>query len=283
MSEEENKYTNAPEIVEASQEEKVIFSTKPEIIYHISEFDGPLDLLVTMLHDNKIAYEDIFISEITSQYVEVIKNTPVEELDYDYAGDFIVTAANMLWLKSLRSLPSDDDETFDEDDPEYLRQQFILKVKEFALMKEQAEKMRELETINRFYREPQYDEKDFRVALVNFSLEKLIEAYAKVVVAFERTEAAKIPKKVIREKFSVTEQMTHIEEFAREKKKFEFESLFEPDYDRSDIVTTFLAILELLRYQKLRAEQNELFGKITIYYVEQKTDALDMPKEEDNK
>ena len=52
MSEEENKYTNAPEIVEASPEEKVIFSTKPEIIYHISEFDGPLDLLVTMLHDD---------------------------------------------------------------------------------------------------------------------------------------------------------------------------------------------------------------------------------------
>lgn len=277
---EENKKLNEAEIVEASPDEKKIFHKSSQIIYHISDFDGPLDLLVTMLHDNQISIEDLFISEITGQYVEVIKNTPIEELDYEYAGDFIVTAAELLWLKSYRYLPSDEDEEVDADDPQQL---FILKLKEFELMKEQAEKMRELETINRFYREPKYDEKDVRIALTNFSLEKLIEAYAKVVVAFERAEITKIPKKVIREKFSVTEQMVNIESFAKNNKEFEFESLFQPDYDRSDIVTTFLAVLELLRYQKLRAEQDELFGKIKLYYVDNPTNVLDLPIEEDNK
>ena len=282
MSEEEKKVVYAPEIKEASKDEKEIFALGSQIIYHISDFDGPLDLLVEMLKDNKIPIEDLFISEITSQYVEVIKSTPVEELDYEYAGDFIVTAAELLWLKSLRSLPNDEDE-MTEDDPEYLRQQLILKVKEYALMKEQAEKLKTLETVNRFYREPKYDEKDFRIALTNFNLENLMKAYAKVLITFERTEAAKIPKKVIREKFSVTDQMTHIELFAREKKEFDFESLFEPDYDRSDIVTTFLAILELLRYQKLRAEQDELFGKIKLFYIEENSDSLVSINEEDYK
>ena len=181
----EKNTINSAEIVESSVDEKEIFNLNNEIVYHISDFDGPLDLLVTLIHDNEIDIEDLFISEITSQYVQIIKSTPREELDYDYAGEFIRTAAELLALKSARSLPRDDDEELDEDDPEYLRQQYILKVKEYALMKEQADKMRDIETINRFYREPEYDEHDYRIALVDFSLDKLIEAYAKICVQFD--------------------------------------------------------------------------------------------------
>ena len=97
MSEEEKKVVNAPEIKEASKDEKEIFALGSQIIYHISDFDGPLDMLVTMIHDQKIAIEDLFISEITSQYVEIIKNTPKEELDYDYAGDFITMQCRELF------------------------------------------------------------------------------------------------------------------------------------------------------------------------------------------
>ena len=77
LSIEEN--TTSAEVVNPSQDEVEIFNSTPEIIYHISEFDGPLDLLVTLIHDNKIEIEDLFISEVTSQYVEIIKNTPKED------------------------------------------------------------------------------------------------------------------------------------------------------------------------------------------------------------
>ena len=281
LSFEENK--NAPEVVNPTTDEVEIFNIAPQIVYHITDFDGPLDLLVTLIHDNKIEIEDLFISEITSQYVEIIKNTPKEELDYEYAGDFITTAAELIFLKSVRTLPRDDDEELSEDDPEYLRQQYILKVKEYALMKEQAEKMRGLETINRFYREPKYDEKDVRISLTNFSLEKLIEAFAKICVEAEVAEREKIPKKVVREKFSVSEQISNIEKIAKEKKDFTVTSLFEPDYDRSDIVTTFLAILEMLSYQKLKARQDEMFGEIYLTYVEQNADIVVDFNEEESK
>ena len=191
---------NMPEIIEPSLAEKEIFNESPTIVYHIADFDGPLDMLVTMIHDKKIAIEDLFISEITSQYVEIIKNTPKEELDYDYAGDFITMAAELLYLKSIKTLPSDEEENAEPDE----RDLFILKVKEYELMKEQAEKMRLLETTNRFYRPPEYDEKDYRVALVNFNLEKLMEAYARIVVQADVAQKEKIPKKVVREKFSVS-------------------------------------------------------------------------------
>ena len=62
---------------------------KPEIVYHLSDFDGPIPMLYQLIKDAKIRIEDIFISEVTSQYVEIIKNTPKEELDFDYAGEFI--------------------------------------------------------------------------------------------------------------------------------------------------------------------------------------------------
>ncbi|MBO4695148.1 MAG: segregation/condensation protein A [Clostridia bacterium] len=270
---------NMPEIIEPSLAEKEIFNESPTIVYHIADFDGPLDMLVTMIHDQKIAIEDLFISEITSQYVEIIKNTPKEELDYDYAGDFITMAAELLYLKSIKTLPSDEEENAEPDE----RDLFILKVKEYELMKEQAEKMRLLETTNRFYRPPEYDEKDYRVALVNFNLEKLMEAYARIVVQADVAQKEKIPKKVVREKFSVSEQIAHIESIAREKKEFTFTSLFEPDYDRNDIVTTFLAILELLSYQKLNVKQEELFGEIVLTYVENSADIIVDFKEEDYK
>ncbi len=270
---------NMPEIIEPSLDEKEIFNESPTIVYHIADFDGPLDMLVTMIHDQKIAIEDLFISEITSQYVEIIKNTPKEELDYDYAGDFITMAAELLYLKSIKTLPKDEEENSEPDE----RDLFILKVKEYQLMKEQAEKMRLLETTNRFYRPPEYDEKDYRVALVNFNLEKLMEAYARIVVRADVAQKEKIPKKVVREKFSVSEQIAHIESVAREKKEFTFTSLFEPDYDRNDIVTTFLAILELLSYQKLNVKQEELFGEIVLTYVEQSADVIVDCKEEDYK
>ncbi len=270
---------NMPEIIEPSLAEKEIFNESPTIVYHIADFDGPLDMLVTMIHDQKIAIEDLFISEITSQYVEIIKNTPKEELDYDYAGDFITMAAELLYLKSIKTLPSDEEENAEPDE----RDLFILKVKEYELMKEQAEKMRLLETTNRFYRPPEYDEKDYRVALVNFNLEKLMEAYARIVVQADVAQKEKIPKKVVREKFSVSEQIAHIERIAKEKKEFTFTSLFEPDYDRNDIVTTFLAILELLSYQKLNVKQEELFGEIVLTYVENSADIIVDFKEEDYK
>lgn len=245
-----------------------IAGLKPVIHYHLSDFDGPLDLLLELIKDAKIRIEDIFVSDVTRQYVEIIKNTPKEEFDFEYAGEFITLAAELVYLKSLRTLPADDEDEEYYDDPEMQRAALINKIKEYALMKEQSEKLRAIETINRFYRMPVYTEKDYRVCLTNFSLPKLVSALARVMVNAEQRERSFIPKKVMQDKFSVAEQMQHIVELISLYGSFTFTSLFEPDFDRNDIVTTFLAVLELLKYGRLRAEQEELFGEIMLYAVE---------------
>lgn len=249
----------------------------------MSDFDGPIPLLYELIKSAKIAIEDIFISEVTSQYVEIIRNTPKEELDFDYAGEFITMAAELVYLKSIRTLPKDDEE-ITEDDPEYERQLLINKIKEYALLVEQSEKLREIETINRFYRAPVFTDKDYRVALVNFSLPKLVEAFARVLANAAIHEQEIIPKKVVKDRFSVHEQMENIRLMISVRKQMKFTDLFEPDYDKSDIVTTFLAVLELLKYGRLRAEQEEVFGEITIFAIEGTEDVpIDFEEGDDGK
>lgn len=266
---EDQAQQNAPdnlEIVEPEVVDGEFLLAKPEIVYHLEDFDGPIDLLLTLIKATKIAIEDIFISDVTSQYVEIIKNTPKEELDFDYAGEFITMAAELVYLKSVRTLPREDEDFEDDEFDE--RQLLINKIKEYALLREESKKLQEVETINRFYRTPVFTDKDYRVALVNFSLPKLVAAYAQVLANAERRGQEIIPKKVVKDKFSVHDQMEHIRQIIAIEKEMQFTDLFEEDYDKSDIVTTFLAVLELLKYGKLRAKQDEVFGAITIIAVE---------------
>lgn len=228
----------AAEIVEPETIEGDFVIAKPEIRYHIGDFDGPIPLLYELIKSAKIEIEDIFISEVTSQYVQIIKNTPKEELDFDYAGEFITMAAELVYLKSIRTLPKEDEE-ITEDDPEYERMLLINKIKEYALLVEQSKKLREIETINRFYRAPVFTDKDYRVALVNFSLPKLVEAFARVLANAAIHEKEIIPKKVVKDRFSVHEQMENIRLMISVRGQMKFTDLFEPDYDKGDIVTTF--------------------------------------------
>lgn len=252
---------------------------KPKIVYKLSDFEGPIELLYELIKAAKIPIEDIFISDITSQYVQIIKDTPKDELDYDYAGDFIAMAAELIYIKSVRTLPKDDEGGDSEVAVE--ERDLINKIKQYALIQEKSEKLRSIETINRFYRPPTYTDKDYRVALVNFSLPKLVEAFAKVLANADKHEKEVIPKKVMKDRFSVHEQMQHVSMLIAVREEMKFTDIFEPDYDKSDIVTTFLAVLELLKYGRLRAVQEEVFGEIMIYAVEG-TDNLPIEFEEDD-
>lgn len=273
----------AEETVKSDDINVDFLAEKPKIVYKLSDYEGPIELLYELIKAAKIPIEDIFISDITSQYVQIIKDTPKEELDYDYAGDFISMAAELIYLKSVRTLPKDEEEDGGEDGEDE-HQQLINKIKQYALIREKSEKLRDIETINRFYRPPTYTDKDYRVALVNFSLPKLVEAFAKVLANADKREQEVIPKKVMKDRFSVHEQMQHISMMIAVRREMKFTDLFEPDYDKSDIVTTFLAVLELLKYGRLRAVQEEVFGDINIFAIDGMEDLpIDFEEGDDGK
>lgn len=107
-------------------------------------------------------------------------------------------------------------------------------------------------------------------------------AFARVLANAAIHSQEIIPKKVVKDRFSVHEQMENIRLMISVRKQMKFTDIFEPDYDKSDIVTTFLAVLELLKYGRLRAEQEEVFGEITIFAVEGTEDTPIVFEEEDD-
>lgn len=250
-----------------SVDESSYLNAKPELVYRIGDFEGPFDLMLTLIKNAKINIDDLFVSDVTSQYVDIVRNTPKEDLDYEYAGEFITLAAELVYLKSKRALPVDENADID-DDLEDRETELINKIKEYAILKEESDKLRDIETINRFTREPTYTDKDYRVSLTNFSLPKLIEAYARVLANADKHSQEIVPKKVVKDRFSVHEQMHNMLEILIDRKQLSFIELIDRDYDKNDIVTTFLAMLELIKYGKIKVDQNEIFGDITLYAVE---------------
>ncbi len=264
-SQEQGHLSATIEMPEELSDGEILHGARPVVTYHLADFDGPLDLLVELINKAKIAIEDIFISDVTRQYVEIVTQATPEELDYEYAGEFIKLAAQLVYLKSLRTLPQEDDyEDEFYDDPEVQRRELLNKIAAYKIMKEQAEKLREAETINRFYRMPDYTEKDYRVVLTNFSLTKLVEAYARVMINADRRETATIPKKVVQDRFTISQQMKNIYMRIRQENVVQFTSLFEPDFSRGDILTTFLAVLQLAKLQKAHVVQDELYGEVVL-------------------
>ena len=115
----------------------------------LSNFEGPLDLLLHLIRKAKIPIEEIFISKITEQYIGYMEQ--LKEVDLDRASEFIEMAALLLEIKSKSLLPKPPVE---EEDPEDAKRELIQRIKEYKLYKDACKKMKELETVDILYREP---------------------------------------------------------------------------------------------------------------------------------
>lgn len=230
--------------------------------YHVilANYDGPLDLLLDLVKREKINIEDIFISNITEQYLDAMDQ--VDELDMEQAADFIVVAATLLEIKSRKLLPKPEVEVKpDEEDPE---KELIQRLEEYKLYKEAAEKMREQEVINMHFRAPDNSVGQPRLVLKDMTTNGLMNALKKLFEKLgERQQLIKV-KKIERDPFTVEEK----KEFIRERFKFieqcTFDELFDEDYTINEVVTTFSALLDLVKDQEVGVQQNGIFETITI-------------------
>ena len=106
---------------------------------HLKEFDGPLDLLLHLIEQAKVDIKDIFISEITNQYLSLMEE--LDELDMDTASEFLTMAATLVYIKSRSLLPKPPKEAEEEEDPE---EALVRQLKEYKLFKQAGEKLNEL-------------------------------------------------------------------------------------------------------------------------------------------
>ncbi len=229
--------------------------------YHVvlQNYDGPLDLLLDMVKRAKIRIEDIFISDITEQYLAAMEQ--VEELDMEQAADFIEVAATLLEIKSRALLPRPEVIEAPEDDPKVA---FIQRLDEYRIYKEAAEKMREHELINMHYRAPDESVGQPRLVLKDMSTDGLVKALQKMFAKLGVRQKVFKTRKIDRDPFTVAQKITYIRDCMRKTERITFDELFDEDFTVNEIITTFQALLELLKAQEVRAEQKDTFETITI-------------------
>jgi segregation and condensation protein A len=225
-------------------------------------FEGPLDLLLYLIKQDEIDIYDISLERITSQYLEYLQ--AFKELNIELAGEFIVMAANLIYLKSRSLLPADQqppEEDVGEDDP---RWELIRQLIEYKKFKEAAAELhlRELEQEKIFAREGASSlalQEPLRLGEVGIF--QLINAFQTVI---KRIEARQDVQEILGERFSVSEKIDTILQRVATGAPLRFSDLFGAAVSRLELVVTFLALLELIRLKQVRAIQRNIFDEIEI-------------------
>lgn len=253
-----------------------INSTLEDVRFHIEtqDFDGPIDLLVKMVKESKIDIMSIFVSDITSQYVNYVQN--LQELNYEYVSQYIIFAALLIEIKSSKMLPQpeieDDSYMGGYDDDDYFDpESYIMEEVKKKLLDDYPEKLKPREIINVFYPKPQYDESDYKLVAKNLTLDKLLESYKLLIEKIEFENATPKVQTIVKDRFTVTEKVVDIAKKVRTNKKISFFSLFQKDYSKTEMLTIFLAVLEIIRKQIAIATQNDFESDIYLEHND-KTD-----------
>lgn len=232
----------------------------------LDDFEGPLDLLLHLINIAKINIEDVFVSKVTEQfldYIEYMKTQPSRDVDKE--SEYLQIAAQIIYIKSKSMLPPVD---MPEEDEDLLAEQqaFIeqLKQREYELIKEETPKLKELETVGYYYKGIDKEFSKVKIVYKDFTVSALLEAFAKLMLkneslAREKTNIREIPK----DTFTVEEKVTFIKETLLSRGAVKFEELF-TTYSKSEIITTFQAMLEMLKHQYIMVEQTGVFGEIDI-------------------
>jgi segregation and condensation protein A len=225
-------------------------------------FEGPLDLLLYLIKQDEIDIYDISLERITRQYLEYLQ--AFKELNIELAGEFIVMAANLIYLKSRSLLPIDQQppgEDAEEDDP---RWDLIRQLIEYKKFKEAASELhsRELQQERIFAREGgPFSALQEPLRLEEVGIFQLINAFQTVL---KRIEARQDVQEIFTERFSVSEKIETILQRVAKGARLRFSDLFGNAASRVEVVVTFLALLELIRLRQVRALQRNMFEEIEI-------------------
>lgn len=227
-------------------------------------FEGPLDLLLYLIRKNEVDIYDIPIERITKQYMEYLDL--MRMLDLEIAGEFLVMAATLMVIKSRTLLPVEErTELAEEGEDADPRWELIRQLVEYKKFKDVAVHLqkRELVQENVFARRPVELEAidDSSLDLGELSIFDLINAFNETL---KRAATREDLREIFEETFTVSDKIQWILSIVQEQPRLLFSKLFENAATRTEIVVTFLALLELIRMKQVRVRQSEHFGEIEI-------------------
>ncbi|MGN1078297.1 MAG: segregation and condensation protein A [Candidatus Gallimonas sp.] len=230
----------------------------------LDNFEGPLDLLLFLINKEEIEIKDVFVSKVTEQFLEYMKGLP--HLDVDKVTEYLNIAATIIKIKAQALVPNLEEDPELAAEIEEDKAQLIRALEEFRLIKEETKKLKELETIGYFFKEPDKNVGETKTvySVDHLTLDGLLSAFSTLLLKRENAIASQEIREIPRDEYTVEQKITFILESLETQDKVGFEELFTKDFTKSEIVTTFQAMLELLKHQFLRVTQNDAFGEITI-------------------
>ncbi len=241
-------------------------------------FEGPLDLLLYLVRKEEVELYDLSLERLSQQYLDYL--AAVLQPDLDRAGDFIAMAAHLIYLKSRRLLPPDQqpgvEDSTEEVDP---RWELIRQLIEYKKFKDVAGHLQTVETarLDRFTRAPgpppeiDRDEEmpSSALALGDVGVFDLLRAFQKTLRRFEEN-TAETRTVIFEENFTVADKIETLRGLMRQSRGqgLTFTELFARSTSRVEMVVTFLALLELVRLKQLRVEQSAAFEEVVIFQKE---------------
>jgi segregation and condensation protein A len=227
-------------------------------------FEGPLDLLLHLIKEQKMDIYDIPIADITRQYMAYLE--VMQELNLELVGEYLVMAAELTRIKSKVLLPTPEiDEEGDDGSGEDPRAELMRRLREYQRYRDAAFelRMKEHDQQQIFVRGGQIEveQSSEEKELVEATVFDLFKAYQKILdtKSFEKDYEIEITE------MSVTDRIQHIMEILNASESVTFDSLFTVLNSKQEIIVTFLAVLEMMRLKLLRIQQTRHFETIRIY------------------
>ncbi len=224
----------------------------------IEQFEGPLDLLLQLIEGQELDVTNVSLARVTEQFLDYVKQ--LQEKDPTHLADFLVIAAKLLVIKSKALLPTLEFGIEEEESAYDLAEQ-LLQYKKF---KEVAKFLRRLDLRRQqsWTREPDFNEQVTFVPDPDVTPLALADSIRKL--ANDLKEIVRLPQQVMAEVVSITEKIEHIQKLIADKVETSLSSLIKEAKSKTEVVVTFLAVLELTKQRIVSVEQNSLFQDIMI-------------------
>ena len=224
-------------------------------------FEGPLDLLLYLIKKDEIDIYDVSIERITKQYLAYMSTFKM--LNIEVASEFIVMAANLMYMKSRELLPKAQqppDEEADEDDP---RWELIRQLVEYKKFKDAASFLgtQQVKGEEFFAASPELPDLSAPTPMAQVGIFDLIRAFQRVLKRFENTTDI---REIVDDRYTVADKIEHLFDTIPMGARVPFESLFSDAASRNEVLVTFLAVLELMKLNHLQVEQESLLGSIVV-------------------
>ncbi len=236
---------------------QIVAGDSDELRLQLGEFAGPLDLLLYLIKQEQANIFDIPVARIADEYLKYIRL--MESLDIAVAADFLVMAATLIEIKSKMLLPREilADEFDDVEDP---RQELVDRLLEHEKFQSAAQMLYERSTVEQAVFPRGQIESDDNNAEINASVFDLLNVFQKIV-ARHREE---VQMEIQREEISLAEMLKNLKRRIFELGELSLLSFFEEMHNRRELVTAFIAVLEIVRTESVKLVQSKTFGDIIL-------------------